>query len=57
MTDQPQTTTQRDPGPEEAACMLCGRTAEIEALADSCDNRACPLNALFASLPIVKERP
>lgn len=37
--------------------MLCGRTAEIEALANSCDNPGCPLNALFDALPTVKDAP
>ena len=57
MSDQTKTTAPRDPEAEEAACMLCGRTAEIEALANSCDNPGCPLNALFDALPIMKDAP
>lgn len=44
---------QREPEPEDVACMLCERMAEIETLADSCDRPDCPLNALFDRLPIL----
>lgn len=56
MPDDNQATDPHDPDPEEAACVQCGRTAEIEVLADSCDRPDCPLNALFDRLPILQEK-
>ncbi len=47
--------TTRDREAEEAYCMMCGRTAEIEALADSCACAGCPLNALFDAVPLLPE--
>lgn len=45
----------RDPEPEEVACAHCGRIEEMEALADSCERRDCPLNALLDAVPIMKD--